>query len=397
GVLGDTVLVPVNIEFNGIDLLSAEIRFTGFQELIDFVSVETSGTLSGDADWNVVVNETDDLLITASYGSNIITDDGTLFYLEFAVPGSLDEIVVPIEISDVQLDEYEESVEVMNGSISIHHLLFGDVTINGDVSAFDAAMVLRYLVDLEDLDMYQAFAADVTMNDTISALDASVIVQYVVELIDGLPYTDPMFLAGSGDLAIEGGEFTSGELLEIPIQLSGSENLLSFQMSIVYDPEILSFEDISWSGMIDHFMIEENIEDGMIRVAGSGTASDGEDGVFGNLQLSVSSEFEGESFDITISEYQINESDPVTDMTATYTNTVLGVDHNTIPDVYSLHQNYPNPFNPVTTLRYDLPEDALVNITIYDMMGRQVKTLINEEQTAGYRSLQWNATNDAGS
>ena len=62
-----------------------------------------------------------------------------------------------------------------------------------------------------------------------------------------------------------------------------------------------------------------------------------------------------------------------------------------------LHPNFPNPFNPVTTLRYDLPEDAMVNITIYDMMGRQVKTLINDQQTAGYRSTQWNATNDAGS
>ena len=68
-----------------------------------------------------------------------------------------------------------------------------------------------------------------------------------------------------------------------------------------------------------------------------------------------------------------------------------------LPITYELYNPYPNPFNPVTTLRYDLPEDALVNITIYDMMGRQVKTLINEEQTAVYRSLQWNATNDAGS
>ena len=56
-----------------------------------------------------------------------------------------------------------------------------------------------------------------------------------------------------------------------------------------------------------------------------------------------------------------------------------------------------NPFNPVTTLRYNLPEDALISITIYDMMGRQIKTLINSMQAAGYRSIQWNATNDAGS
>ena len=70
---------------------------------------------------------------------------------------------------------------------------------------------------------------------------------------------------------------------------------------------------------------------------------------------------------------------------------------NQLPHAFNLYNNYPNPFNPVTTLRYDLPEDALVNITIYDIMGRIVKTLINSQQNAGFKSIQWNATNDAGS
>ena len=63
---------------------------------------------------------------------------------------------------------------------------------------------------------------------------------------------------------------------------------------------------------------------------------------------------------------------------------------------YKIHQNYPNPFNPVTTLHYDLPEDALVNITIYDMIGRIVNNLVSSTQNAGYKSIQWNATNNAG-
>ena len=66
----------------------------------------------------------------------------------------------------------------------------------------------------------------------------------------------------------------------------------------------------------------------------------------------------------------------------------------TLPLSYNIYHNYPNPFNPVTTLRYDIPEDGLVNITIYDMMGRIVKTLVNSSQTAGYKSIRWNATND---
>ena len=67
-----------------------------------------------------------------------------------------------------------------------------------------------------------------------------------------------------------------------------------------------------------------------------------------------------------------------------------------MPDQYILHQNYPNPFNPVTTLRYDLPENSLVNITIYDMLGKQVTTLINKTQDAGNKSVIWDATNDYG-
>jgi len=79
--------------------------------------------------------------------------------------------------------------------------------------------------------------------------------------------------------------------------------------------------------------------------------------------------------------------------------TTVGVDNRseTLPQGFALEQNFPNPFNPFTTLRYDLPEDALVNITIYDMMGRVVKTMVNTEQNAGFKSVRWNATNDAGS
>jgi hypothetical protein len=72
----------------------------------------------------------------------------------------------------------------------------------------------------------------------------------------------------------------------------------------------------------------------------------------------------------------------------------LSLANTTIPNQFELYQNYPNPFNPVTTLQYALPGDAPVSIMIYDIMGRKVKTLVNKSQNAGYKSIQWNATND---
>ena len=74
----------------------------------------------------------------------------------------------------------------------------------------------------------------------------------------------------------------------------------------------------------------------------------------------------------------------------------VGIGKNTKPASFPILYNYPNPFNPVTHLRYNLLEDALVNITIYDIMGRQVSTLVSSQQTSGFKSILWNATNDKG-
>lgn len=67
------------------------------------------------------------------------------------------------------------------------------------------------------------------------------------------------------------------------------------------------------------------------------------------------------------------------------------------PNENSLEQNFPNPFNPVTQIRYTLPQLANVSLKIYDILGREVKTLVNSEQSAGAYYLEWNGTNNFGS
>lgn len=62
------------------------------------------------------------------------------------------------------------------------------------------------------------------------------------------------------------------------------------------------------------------------------------------------------------------------------------------PDQFSLDQNYPNPFNPQTTIKYNLAENAYVNLVVYDNMGRQVQTLINQHQTAGSYSVKFDGS-----
>ncbi len=61
-----------------------------------------------------------------------------------------------------------------------------------------------------------------------------------------------------------------------------------------------------------------------------------------------------------------------------------------IPSEFALRQNYPNPFNPTTVFNCDIPSESHVNLSIYDINGRVIRTLINKKQNSGYYSVQWN-------
>jgi hypothetical protein len=65
---------------------------------------------------------------------------------------------------------------------------------------------------------------------------------------------------------------------------------------------------------------------------------------------------------------------------------------NEVPNKYQLHQNYPNPFNPVTKVKFDIPKSSLVKLVVYDLLGREVATLVNEELKAGTYEADWDAS-----
>lgn len=62
-----------------------------------------------------------------------------------------------------------------------------------------------------------------------------------------------------------------------------------------------------------------------------------------------------------------------------------------VPTQFALEQNYPNPFNPTTTIKYSLPAQGMVHLTVYNLLGQEVATLVSEQQAAGVYAIQWNA------
>tara|TARA_B100000315_G_scaffold260744_1_gene324734 strand:+ start:340 stop:1548 length:1209 start_codon:yes stop_codon:yes gene_type:complete len=75
---------------------------------------------------------------------------------------------------------------------------------------------------------------------------------------------------------------------------------------------------------------------------------------------------------------------------------IVGDKNASVPDNIFLHQNFPNPFNPVTSIGYDLPENSFVNVTVFDVLGRKVSSLVNKEQEAGVKTIVWDGIDDNG-
>ncbi len=79
----------------------------------------------------------------------------------------------------------------------------------------------------------------------------------------------------------------------------------------------------------------------------------------------------------------------------TWVNTTGGISTTEIPNTYRLSQNYPNPFNPSTTISFGLPKAGLTKLVIYDVLGKEVKTLVDEQRNAGTYEVNFDASSMA--
>ena len=145
--------------------------------------------------------------------------------------------------------------------------------------------------------------------------------------------------------------------------------------------------ELNWSEPVDEDFAYHNV----YRVD---TGTDDPAFVFHTIESSytdIVSEWGNYEYWVTAVDHNGNESDP-----SGVAGIELSVKEEVLPEEFALGQNYPNPFNPSTQIRYALPERSRVTITIYNMLGGKVRTLVNDFQDAGYRNVLWNATNDNG-
>jgi len=383
------------------NFISAELTFGGYSGLMDFISVDTANTLAGDNDWLVFANESTSeglqLLMSAIAGADAISGEGVLFRLNFIIP---DTAVgwIPVTLEEATFNSGGIDVVIENGGIDVLPLVIGDVDWNGVIQAVDGGLILKHIVGYTTLDHRSLAVADATSDESLSALDATTILDYVVGLIDTLPYDGGGYANAFAVLNYDNAFVEAGQAIDIPLTFNNLLNIHSLEGSISIESDLIRFTGLTWPEALNGYMKQLHVEDEYLRFAAAGSEIEDYNSLTVMLHMDISAEFADTSNVPVLVEYvRWNEETPLLNETIQVMHISLKTDaEGLIPDVFALHQNYPNPFNPVTNIRYDIPENSHVKMVIYDILGRQVRTLVNRDHDPGFYNVLWDGRNDMG-
>ncbi|MCF7802718.1 MAG: S8 family serine peptidase [Candidatus Marinimicrobia bacterium] len=396
----DAVSLPLSVVFpSNAEYTAAEFTFTGYHNGLQFIGMDTSNTMVGDVEWELIVNEDDISLMSWVAGAEAVSDSGVFMRLEFEVTGEMDTFV-PINIESAVFDTGEDSIVSTNGGVWIEETSFayGDVDGNGVIQAYDASVILQHVAGMLALSGNDSLAADLTLDQSISSLDASILLQYGVGIIDSLPCdtTAGQLLAG-GELQLTDQGIEPGAVVSVPVSVQETNNLLGFKAVFEFNPDHLEFTEVEWTDVANGTMHKVRDEHGKVTLALTTTEAIADVGVLAHLRFHVQEDFNAGESTVTLAKLRLNENPVQTDVSTATLSTPTSIDRDgNIPDTYTLQQNHPNPFNPTTTIRYGLPEASYVTLTVYDLMGRQVAVLARGQQQAGWYTVQWDGLGQDG-
>ena len=324
-----------------------------------------------------------------------------------------------------------------------------DGDVNDGISAYDGSFILQDVVGLIDLTPYQMIAADVTGNGEVTSYDAAYILQYVVGLINEFPVGSDWFFVPtdstvdentwktapnsityaplnadqtdqdfngivygdvSGNWAPGGGELANlyrkpvgtatldwGEIanidkrLTIPVRANIEGDLYAAQFKICYDAEQLSFENLRLGKNCEGSEIAFNDRQGEIIVAMAGARSLSSEIDLMILEFRLKDREQQSGHLLKIEQAVLNEgSIQVGELP------LLASLKAILPKTTQLFQNFPNPFNPVTAINYQLNRSTHVRFKIFDLLGKEVVTLVNKRQEAGSYSVIWDGRDKSG-
>lgn len=309
--------------------------------------------------------------------------------LEWApLPGSAGKFTVVVQAMD--------SVAAVTDTAVVNVIRFGDVSLNGSISSFDAALILRDQAEAISLTPLQRKLGNVSGDTSISALDASYILQFVVSLIDTFP-------GGLGKRSLVEAVPSAFTFKIVPtsntneydliVSATKPSNVFGITMSLGYDTTLVTPLTLKPGALTDSMISAVFFPKGKANLALAGTKPLNAAGEIARLTFKIQQQqnLSGNVVLFTMIRFVLNERD--------FAGDIAGITLNIretagMPTVYALGQNFPNPFNPVTTISYQLPQESNVIVTVYNLLGQEVKMLVHSTQPPGYYNVTWNGIDD---
>ena len=309
-------------------------------------------------------------------------------------------------------------------SLNCLEMIAGDVSMNGEISGLDASRVARYIAGLitelnsndinwvftpetipdcadwppivyESTREYSPLNSDLTDEDFIGIRLGDVSGNWSPGVREPIIY-DPYEIT---DI-----ETDINSTLRIPIVTEVAKAIEGIDVGIEFNPEVLKLIELSLNeGILDNknYGVETNIEKAgegiIVMYAQKDLVS--ESGIVAFIDFEVIGEV-GSKSEVYFNKFDVNETEASGGLQ------VVGSEGNEIvtrrlevnvvqslPDKFALYQNYPNPLNPQTTIFYTLPKSTKVSLSIYNIKGQLVETLVNDFQQPGYYSVVWESKN----
>ncbi|MBC8215592.1 MAG: T9SS type A sorting domain-containing protein, partial [Candidatus Marinimicrobia bacterium] len=271
----------------------------------------------------------------------------------------------------------------------------GDVNNDGDVNISDVVMLINYLLQISDLETdAQMYAADHNGDYAINIADAVSIIQDILNRSGKLlASTSP---AENSLISLSETAIIYENEIQLPMTLTADGDISALQVELTYDHQILVpdtpvLNGGSWN---DINVLYTSSQPGKVIYLfyslGGSTLPIAEDLIFPFRNITGD---ENVSTKISLTQAVVAGSNGRSTVLE-YGNRTAKT--NAVPETYSLYPNYPNPFNPVTNIEFDLPEVSLVTIHVYNILGQQVRTLIDGNKIAGHHRIQWDGRNTYG-
>jgi hypothetical protein len=450
-----TSKVPVLIEDNGNGYLSLKgFKSTELQLnlrkrdiLVSNLAMDITGTqlegLSGTlvtpavswasdiAAWQFDLSLTngDSLYLSGGPGPNQKILEYIDFDVSLQVPGDpkTDSGALEFDFASVRFDGNSEDIGRMCcGQLEVGR---GDVDTSGTIEGFDASLALMHTVrriNLDDaanelndlvetdyaftLPLYAGHMADVSGEMGITALDAALILQREVGAITHFPSeadyyrlwespdwwnpptsppTKPIATSAppqSREIILGPATLQEDGSLAVPVLIDDMEGVLAGTFALTFLPHHLQPIGIRATELTRDYLFADHSWADSLRFSFAGVTSKQGSGPVAELLLRRLDASADLSTALALTEVQLNEGRIE----------ALFQAGSALPTVLALYPNYPNPFNPQTTLRYDLPLAGQIRLTIYNLVGQRVRTLVDRHQQAGHYRLTWDGRDDAG-